>query len=157
MFKRKKENIVYATQTGQVLPIEEISDSVFAQKALGDGVFIKPVNEKVYAPIAGRLKVVSDSKHAYGIVGQDGIELLVHVGIDSVDLDGEGFTTYVKTGDKVKAGALLCEIDFHVFEKANISTETAIVITNGDKFKITERKKEMTAAGSTEIFRYEQI
>jgi len=157
LFKREKRNVVYATQTGQVLPIEKISDSVFAKKVLGDGVFIIPDNEKVYAPITGRLRVVSNSKHAYGIVGQDGIELLVHIGIDSVDLNGEGFKSYVNVGDKVKAGDLLCEIDFQVFEKANISTETAIVIANNERFKIIERNEMPTVAGITEIFRYEQI
>lgn len=157
MFRKKTETVVYATQTGTVFPIEESPDPVFAEKVLGDGVFIRPEDGKVYAPITGRIKLVADTRHAYGIVGADGLELLVHIGIDSVDLDGNGFTAYVKPGQKVKAGALLCEIDLEVFQKYGISPDTMILIANGDLFQATEKYSTSAVAGTTEIFRYQKI
>lgn len=130
----RNEFMIYPTQKGKLYPIEKISDEVFAEKALGDGVFIIPSEEKVYAPVSGVLKVVADTKHAYGIVNSEGLEVLIHVGINSVDLDGNGIESYVQVGQNVEVGDLLCKIDFEVFKKENISTETAIVITNFSEY-----------------------
>ena len=157
MFHKKTEPVVYATQTGTVFPVEESTDSVFAEKVLGDGVFIRPLDGNVYAPIAGKIKLVADTKHAYGIIGADGLELLIHIGIDSVDLNRKGFTSHVKTGQKVKAGALLCEVDLEFFQKSGISPDTMILIANEDKFKVTGKGSGSVAAKETEIFRYEKI
>lgn len=157
MFLKKTEPVVYATQTGTVFPIEESPDSVFAEKVLGDGVFIRPADGNVYAPITGKIKLVADTKHAYGILGADGLELLIHIGIDSVDLNGKGFTSHVKPGQKVKAGTLLCEIDLELFRKSGISPDTMILIANKEKFKVTDKGSGPAAAKETEIFRYEKI
>lgn len=157
MFHKKTEPVVYAAQTGNVFPIEESPDPVFAEKVLGDGVFIRPADGKVYAPIAGKIRLVADTKHAYGILGADGLELLIHIGIDSVDLNGEGFTAHVKPDQKVKAGDLMCEADLEVFQKSGVSTDTMILITNKDRFKMTQKNSGPVTAGKTEIFRYEKI
>lgn len=157
MFHKKTENVVYATQTGTVFPIEESPDPVFAEKVLGDGVFIRPADGKIYAPISGKIKLVADTRHAYGIIGPDGLELLIHIGIDSVDLNGEGFISHVKAGQKIKAGALLCEIDLEMFQKSGISSDTMILIANGSPFRVTEKYSISATAGSTEIFRYEKV
>ncbi|MCI8375205.1 MAG: PTS glucose transporter subunit IIA [Lachnospiraceae bacterium] len=156
MFHKKTKPVVYATQTGTVYPIEESPDPVFAEKVLGDGVFIRPTDGHVYAPIAGKIRLVADTKHAYGILGADGLEILIHIGIDSVDLNGKGFTSHVKPGQKVKAGTLLCEADLELFQKSGISADTMILISNKDQFKVMEKGSKPVAAKETEIFRYEK-
>lgn len=156
MFHKKTEPVVYASQTGTVFPIEECPDSVFAEKVLGDGVFIRPSDGNVYAPIAGKIRLVADTKHAYGILGADGLEILIHIGIDSVDLNGEGFTAHVKPGQKVKAGALLCEADLELFQKSGVAADTMILISNKDQFKVIQKANGAVTAGQTEVFRYEK-
>ncbi len=157
MFHKKTEPVVYATQTGTVFPIEESPDPVFAEKILGDGVFIRPADGNVYAPIAGKIRLVADTKHAYGILGADGLEILIHIGIDSVDLDGKGFTAHVKPGQKVKAGTLLCETDLELFQKSGIAPDTMVLITNKDQFKPVQKGSGPVTAKETEIFRYEHV
>ncbi len=157
MFHKKTEPVVYATQTGTVFPIEESPDPVFAEKVLGDGVFIRPADGNVYAPIAGKIRLVADTKHAYGILGADGLEILIHIGIDSVDLDGKGFTAHVKPGQKVKAGTLLCETDLELFQKSGIAPDTMVLITNKDQFKPIQKGSGPVTAKETEIFRYEHV
>lgn len=156
MFHKKTEPVVYATQTGTVFPIEESPDPVFAEKVLGDGVFIRPTDGNVYAPIAGKIRLVADTSHAYGILGADGVEILIHIGIDSVDLDGKGFTAHVKPDQKVKAGDLLCETDLEVLQKSGVSPDTMILITSKDRFKVTGKCSKPVTAKETEIFRYEK-
>lgn len=151
LFKKTSNEVALATQTGEVFPIEEMSDAIFAEKAMGDGVFIKPLKKEVYAPISGKLKVVSATKHAYGIVDDEGLEILVHVGIDSVNLEGKGFKCYVREGQNVKAGQLLCEIDFDTFAENNISTETAIIILN-KKYNKSDVKYGEAEGGLTAVF-----
>ena len=157
MFHKKTEPVVYATQTGTVFPIEESPDPVFAEKILGDGVFIRPADGNVYAPIAGKIRLVADTKHAYGILGADGLEILIHIGIDSVDLDGKGFTAHVKPGQKVKAGTLLCETDLELFQKSGIAPDTMVLITNKDQFKPVQKGSGPVTAKQTENYRYDHV
>lgn len=154
MDMEKEKNLVFATQDGDVKAIEEMNDPVFAQKALGDGVCMIPSDKNVYSPIKGKLAVVADTKHAYGIIGEDGLEIMIHVGIDSVELDGRGITSYVSVEENVEVGTLLCSIDFDVFNKENISTETAVVITNKDKFEIINKNLGLAKAKENYIFQY---
>jgi len=154
MNDKKDEQTLYATQDGEIKTIEDISDSVFAMKALGDGICVCPTNGHVYAPMSGTLKVVADTKHAYGIVGEDGLEVMIHVGIDSVELNGKGITSYVSTGIEVEVGTILCIIDVEIFKSNNISTETAVVVTNKDDFEINHKYLGSAIAGETPIFTY---
>lgn len=102
---------IKAVANGEAIPVSDVPDEVFASKALGDGVAVIVTDGKVYAPADGEISMVADTLHAYGISTEDGLELLVHIGINTVELNGEGFTPKVKEGDKVRAGQLLCEVD----------------------------------------------
>ena len=147
-------SVVYATQNGATKSIEYMSDPVFAQKTLGDGMFVIPTEGIVASPVKGKLIVVSETKHAYGILADDGAEILVHVGVDSVILNGKGFISSVKVGDHVDVGTLLCTIDLDIFENEQISSETAIVIANKDKFHIIKKYEHDTVTKSEKIFEY---
>ena len=116
---------------GKVIPIDQVPDPVFAQKMLGDGVAIIPKDGKIYSPIDGTVINVMDSLHAYSFTSEDGVDMIVHFGLETVALNGEGFTAYVKEGDKVKAGDLVCELDLEFLKEKGIETITPVVICGG--------------------------
>lgn len=115
---------------GEIVELDEVPDDVFAGKMLGDGFAVKPTGNEVYAPVDGEIKVLFPSKHAVAIVTDDGLEVLVHVGIDTVKLNGEGFTAHVKQEDKVKKGDLLLTFDPEIIKEKAKSTITPVIITN---------------------------
>ncbi|MCD3244491.1 PTS transporter subunit EIIC [Clostridium botulinum C] len=117
---------------GEIINITEVPDEVFSGKALGDGFAIKPKEGKVISPIDGEIAVLFPTKHAIAIKGDNGLELLVHIGIDTVNLNGEGFTTHISQGDKVKKGDLIITFDKKTIESKAKSSVTPIVITNMD-------------------------
>lgn len=126
-----KETKILAPVTGKIIPLDQVPDEVFAQKILGDGVGVIPSEGKIYSPVTGEISSVTDSKHAYAIETEDGIQMLVHFGLDTVALKGEGFTAKVKAGDKVQAGDLLAEVDLDLLKGKNIETTTPIVVCAG--------------------------
>ncbi|NFD86960.1 PTS glucose transporter subunit IIA [Clostridium botulinum] len=117
---------------GEIINITEVPDEVFSGKALGDGFAIKPKEGKVISPIDGEIAVLFPTKHAIAIKGDNGLELLVHIGIDTVNLNGEGFITHISQGDKVKKGDLMITFDKKTIESKAKSSVTPIVITNMD-------------------------
>ena len=114
---------------GNPIPLSEVNDYLFNKKIMGEGVAIKPSDDIIYAPIAGEISVVYESKHAIIIKSEDGLIVLIHVGIDSAKLEGKGFACYVKVGDKVEAGDKILYFD-RSFVEMNVSDITPIVITN---------------------------
>ena len=116
---------------GTPIPLSEVNDYLFNKKIMGEGVAIKPLGDTIISPIDGEIAVVYESKHAIMIKSEDGLEILIHVGIDSAKLQGKGFAAYVKVGDKVKAGDKILYFDRAFIEK-NVSDVTPIVITNAE-------------------------
>ena len=120
-----------APLSGQAIPLNQVPDDVFSQKILGDGLAIIPSDGKIYAPVSGEIASVAETLHAYGFTSGDGLEILVHVGLDSVKLRGEGFTSHVKVGDKVEAGQLVAEVDLQFLESKGVPTVTPVLICEG--------------------------
>ncbi|MDY3031373.1 MAG: glucose PTS transporter subunit IIA [Clostridia bacterium] len=134
----KTSEIIYAPISGRVLPLSAVGDGVFSEEILGQGAAIDPTEGKVYAPFDGRISTVADTLHAIGITSKSGIELLIHVGIDTVQLKGLHYKAHVKAGDTVKKGDLLLEFDVIKIKQAGFKTITPIVIGNsGDYSSIT--------------------
>lgn len=125
-----EEETILSPIKGEVKPIEESSDAAFASGALGKGVVILPEEGKVYAPVTGTVTVLFPSLHAIGITSDAGVELLIHIGINTVQLNGEGFTAHIKQGDQIKQGQLLVEFDMNKIKEAGYSLETPVLITN---------------------------
>ena len=125
-----EEEIILAPIKGEVKPIEESSDAAFASGALGKGVVILPEEGKVYAPVTGTVTVLFPSLHAIGITSDAGVELLIHIGINTVQLNGEGFTAHIKQGDQIKQGQLLVEFAMNKIKEAGYSLETPVLVTN---------------------------
>ena len=121
--------------TGRVIPLSEVPDAVFSSEMLGKGFGVEPEEGKAYAPVNGEVTTVFDTLHAIGLLGEDGVELLIHIGMDTVKLNGKGFDVKVKTGDHVKAGDLLVEFDMDLIQKEGYPVTTAVVVTNTDRYK----------------------
>lgn len=120
--------------TGKVLPLSEVADQVFSSGAMGKGIAIDPEKGELIAPADGEITTIFPTGHAVGLTTTDGIEILMHIGMDTVELNGVGFETFVKQGDQVKAGDLLVKFDIEAIHAAGYSTVTPIVITNTDQF-----------------------
>ena len=123
---------ILAPINGKVLPLEQVPDPVFAEKIIGDGVAIQPSDGKIYSPVDGEITTVADTLHAYGFRTEDGIELLIHFGLETVALKGECFKAHVKAGDKVKAGQLIAEADMAYLKKREINPVTPILVCGGN-------------------------
>lgn len=123
---------------GDVIQLSEVPDPTFASGVLGDGIGVNPVEGKVYAPFDCTVATVFDTKHAIGLETQDGVELLIHVGLDTVSLNGEPFTVHVETGQKVKAGELLAEFDMEKIKAAGFQTVSPIIVTNPGDYEDIE-------------------
>ncbi len=130
-FKRKKKEIlIQSPLEGEILPLERVPDEVFSQKMLGDGFAVDPTNGTVVSPVDGEIVNVFPTKHAIGLKDTNGKELLIHVGLDTVNLKGEGFTSFVTDGQAVKKGQKLLEVDFAGIREKVPSIITIVVITN---------------------------
>lgn len=124
---------VFAPITGEYIEIENIPDPVFAQKMMGEGFGVKPTEGVVVSPISGVVDNVFPTKHAIGLKADNGLEVLVHIGLDTVQLNGEGFKTFVESGDHVKVGDKLVEFDIDYIDQNAKSSISPIIITNTDQ------------------------
>lgn len=135
LFKKKKENFVCPAD-GVVIDISEVSDPVFSQKMMGDGFAVKPTIGEVYAPFESKVTSIFPTKHAIGLLSKNGVECLVHIGIDTVELNGEPFEILVNEGDTVSPTTLLAKIDLDKLEQANKEKDVMVVFTNLDVLKM---------------------
>ena len=125
-------HIVHAPLTGEVTPLSEVPDQVFSEKMMGDGIAIKPSQGEVRAPFNGKVQMIFPTKHAIGLVSDSGLELLIHIGLDTVKLNGEGFTLHVEEGQEVKQGDLLINFDLDYIRNHAKSDITPIIVTQGN-------------------------
>ncbi len=130
------ENIlVYAPIKGNTVELSEVNDGVFSEGMLGKGIAVEPTEGRAVSPVNGTVSVVFDTKHAIGLTSDEGVEVLIHVGIDTVQLNGKHYTTHVKAGDKVNVGDLLVEFDIEKIKEDGYKTITPIIISNTDMYK----------------------
>ncbi|ANQ64269.1 PTS sugar transporter subunit IIA [Staphylococcus equorum] len=127
-----KDSVIYAPITGEYVKIEDIPDPVFAQKMMGEGFGVNPTEGEVVSPIDGKVDNVFPTKHAIGLKADNGLELLVHIGLDTVQLDGKGFEILVESGDAVSVGDPLLRFDLDYIKENAKSVISPIIITNSD-------------------------
>lgn len=136
LFKKKKiepEVTLFAVANGEVVAITEVSDPVFSQKMMGDGYAVLPTDGQVTSPVAGKVVNVFPTKHAIGIKTENGLEILLHMGLDTVELNGEPFDVHVKEGDRVDEYTLLATVDLEAIKAAGKDTPLVVVVTNMDQ------------------------
>jgi PTS system, glucose subfamily, IIA component len=135
LFSRKKVDKFVAPASGELIHLDKVSDPVFSQKLMGDGFAITPDQDEIFAPIGGVIGTVFPTKHALMITSDHGLEVMLHLGIDTVELNGKPFETFVKEGDTVKAGQKLATMDLAQVKAANKDTAIMTIVTNSDAVK----------------------
>ena len=153
----KEKEMILAPLTGEVIPLCEVPDDVFSAGILGDGVAILPEDGKIYSPVDGVLDSVAETKHAFGFHAKAGFDVLVHVGLDTVNLKGEGFTVHVPQGESVKAGDLVAEVDLKLLEEKKISPITPVVLCGGEEEIAVRMSCGKVTAGENEVLRLADI
>lgn len=130
----KKVDGLYAPMAGKAVPITEVPDPTFAEGMLGNGIAIEPTDGKVYAPCDATVDMMFTTGHAVSLVADCGAEVLIHVGLETVSLEGKPFTVHVANGDKVKKGQLMIEVDLEAVKAAGLPTITPMLICNTDDY-----------------------
>ncbi|MBS0909111.1 PTS glucose transporter subunit IIA [Tatumella sp. JGM118] len=144
---------IVAPLSGEIVNIEDVPDVVFAEKIVGDGVAIRPNGSTIVAPVDGTIGKIFETNHAFSIESDNGIELFVHFGIDTVELKGEGFTRIASEGQKVKKGDIVLEFDLPFLEEKAKSTLTPVVISNMDEIRELVKLTGQVVAGETPVIR----
>lgn len=147
----EKRNTLAAPVKGQVVLLEEVPDEVFSTKMLGDGVAVIPSGNKIYAPANGTILTVFKTCHAIGMKTDFGAEVLIHIGLDTVKLEGKPFQVHVSAGSRVKQSELLVTVDFDMISSAGLETVTPIIVCNSDKYKCLSAAKEREVTVGDEI------
>lgn len=150
--KGKKENVLAAPAKGKCIPISEVADPTFAEGIMGQGMAIKPADGKFYAPADGTISTIFP--HAVGMTTTDGAEILIHVGLDTVQLKGQFYSSKVEEGQSVRKGDLLLEADLEEISKAGYDTVTPILICNSDAYSKIECKNSGTAEPGEDVITY---
>lgn len=143
--------VILAPLTGKAVPLSEVPDPVFSEKVLGDGVAIIPADGKIVSPVDGEISTVAETGHAYGFTSENGQEVLVHVGLETVSLNGECFKVYGKAGDKVKAGDLVAEVDLEYLKEKEINPITPVLICSDTEGKELQYIEGDVKAGESEV------
>ena len=149
--KAKEDLVLCAPVTGKMIRLEDIQDPVFSSGTMGKGVGFQPSNGTVCAPCDGTIVMLAETLHAFGMETADGAEILVHVGLDTVDLNGEGFTKLASKGKKVKRGTPVISVDLDLMKEKGIVMTTPLVVTNSDDFDLQIRDCTDVIAGQTEV------
>ena len=146
---------VYSVADGQVVALEQVKDPVFAQKMMGDGFAVEPANGNIVSPVSGTVSSIFPTKHALGLVTEAGLEVLVHIGLDTVSLEGKPFTVHVAEGQKVAAGDLLVTADLDAISTPGRETSTVVVFTNAEAIKSVKLEQTGSLAAKTAVAKVE--
>ena len=151
---KSKQSTLLAPISGTSVSLAEVPDPVFSEKMLGDGAAIIPENGVVVSPVDGTIADVTETLHAYCIESDDGLEILIHIGINTVELKGEGFQAFVKNGQKVNAGEKLAEVDLKLVQEKGYPIVTPVLITNPDSLKSMEPSYGFVKSGESCLIAY---
>lgn len=151
---KNKTECLLAPCTGKTVPLSAVPDEVFAQGLLGEGIAIEPAEGRFFAPVSGEVTSVTDSRHAFTILSEARTDVLVHIGVDTVSLAGEGFVSHVSTGDRVRAGQLIAEADIELIRARGLSAICSVVVTEPEKIENIEYKPGACIGGRDAVMCY---
>lgn len=154
MLFQKKDQSLLAVSNGRAIALSDVPDEVFASGMLGQGFAIEPLDGTVYSPASGRIESIAEAKHAYTVVSDDGLDLLIHVGIDSVTLGGDGFLPMVAVGDRVRAGEVIARVDLNVLHGRNIPSVTVVLVGNCERIDIKKIRTGKVIGGEDAVLDY---
>ncbi|MCT8574279.1 PTS glucose transporter subunit IIA [Glaesserella parasuis] len=146
-----KEVKIYAPLSGEIVNIEDVPDVVFSEKIVGDGIAIRPTGDTIVAPVNGTIGKIFETNHAFSIESEDGVELFVHFGIDTVELKGEGFTRLAEENQEVKVGDPIIKFDLELLQSKAKSVLTPVVISNMDEVTNLQKLSGEVVAGESTV------
>ncbi len=152
-FKKKTEEFLYSPAEGNLLKLEQVNDKVFSQKLLGDGIACTPQNDTICSPCDGKIAMIAETSHAFGITMASGAEIIVHVGLDTVNLNGEGFQVLAEAGQKVKAGTPVLKLDLEFMREKNIDLTIPVIVTNSGDYTMEILQEEGKAGLQTKVIK----
>ncbi|AQR98043.1 MULTISPECIES: PTS sugar transporter subunit IIA [Clostridium] len=154
LFSKNISESIFAYASGDLVKIEDIPDPVFSQKLMGEGVAILPSNGQIFAPVDGEIILIAETKHAFALRTALGEEILIHIGLETMNLNGQGFNFHIKLGDKVKKGQIIVEADLDFIKENASSTIIPMIITNSneDRFNFKWEDINKVKAGETKLF-----
>lgn len=150
----KKKNVIKAPVEGRLMDVTNIPDETFASGLMGPTYAIKPTDNNVCAPVSGTISMIADSLHAFGIEGDTGVEILIHIGVDTVKLAGEGFEQLLKSGQRVQAGDPVIKFDREFVENNNLENAVMVIILNGDDYTINNKNDLLNVSTKDDIAMY---
>ena len=150
----KKPNYLLAVCNGRAIPLREVPDEVFSSEMLGKGFAVEPADGIFYSPVSGKLQSIAESKHAYTILSEDGHDVLIHIGVDTVELNGKGFEPQASEGQKIRAGEILARADLELIQKNNFPTVTSVIITDSENIESIEYKLGAVSGGKDAVMSY---
>ena len=148
---------VFSPMSGKVIPVTEVPDAMFSEKMLGDGAAIIPSAGKIVSPVTGTLANVAETAHAFMLTTPEGAEILLHVGLDTVNLEGVPFTVMAEEGSEVQPGDVLAEVDLAYLKSKGIETVSPIVVCGGPEYQLKLENTEEAAAGSQLLYTIELV
>ncbi len=154
MLFQKKNRALLAIANGNAIALDQVEDEAFASGMLGVGVAVEPRDGTIYSPVSGRIADVAKTSHAYSIVTEDGADLLVHIGIDTVSLGGKGFLPMVSVGDEVKAGEVLARVDLNILRGGNFPCTVVVLFTDPEQLADWKISTGRVNGGQSKIFEY---
>jgi sugar PTS system EIIA component len=154
LFSKNISESIFAYASGDLVKIEDIPDPVFSQKLMGEGVAILPSNGQILAPVDGEIILIAETKHAFALRTALGEEILIHIGLETMKLNGQGFNFLIKLGDKVKKGQLVVEVNLDFIKENASSTIIPMIITNSNEHRYTFKWEDINKvkAGETKLF-----
>lgn len=155
--RKTKENQVYAPMDGAAKQLCDVPDEAFSEKLLGDGAAVVPENGDVYSPVNGVIEDITDTKHAFCITTEDGLDLLLHIGVNTVNLKGEGFSVFVSNGDRIRAGDKIAHVDLALLKKHGLPAETPVLLTEPENFEIVKINSGRLHGGKDVLFTYKRM
>ncbi len=152
----KQRGALLSVADGRAIPLSEVPDEAFSSGMLGTGFAVEPDKGTIYSPVDGRVEGVTDSRHAYSIRSDDGLDVLVHIGVDTVKLGGAGFLPLVSEGDRVSAGDAIARADLGVIRAAGCRTVTPVLIANGEGLEGVRFKLGSVTGGKSPVMLYKK-
>ncbi len=155
-FKKFDESFIVSPMSGKMVSVREIPDEVFSEKIIGDGAAVIPEEGTIVSPVDGEIIQVADTGHAFCIRSKDGLDILLHIGVDTVNMRGEGFEPFVAVGQKVKAGEKIGRADIELIERKGYPLHSAVLITNMQEIESIKFYTGNALAGKTELISYKK-
>ena len=154
MIFQKKENALLAVANGKAISLSEVPDEAFSSGILGVGFAVDPIDGTIYSPVSGKVESIAETLHAYTISTENRLDVLIHIGIDTVDLKGEGFLAMVKVGDRVKAGDVLARVDLNLLHGRNFPKMIPVIVTNPERLESYKIRTGNVIGGESAVMQY---